>query len=788
MSATAIAAMPRSEPTRARRHIVYNDWIARWFVGAAVGWALVALLLGVVIATELAIPRANLHPMLAYGRLRPLHTNAAIFAFVGNTIFAGIYYSTQRLVKARLASDLLAKIHFYGWQAIIVSAAITLPLGYTQAKEYAELEWPIDIAIAVIWIVFAVNFFLTLKRRAEKHIYVAVWFYIATIVTVAVLHVVNSLAIPVGPLKSYSIFGGAQDALIQWWYGHNAVAFFLTTPVLGLMYYFLPKAADRPVFSYRLSIVHFWALVFVYIWAGPHHLLNTALPDWAQSLGMVFSLMLWAPSWGGMLNGLFTLRGAWDKVRTDPVLKFFVAGLTFYGMATFEGPMLSIRSVSSLAHYTDWIIGHVHAGTLGWNGFMAAGIFYWIVPKLYGTKLYSTRLANAHFWIGTVGILLYVVSMWVAGVTQGLMWRAIDQDGALTYPNFVETVIALKPMYFTRLVGGLLYLAGMIMMTYNLYLTARQGHAVDGEADVLEPTRDQEVPWAKLVFGKPVILAAIVLVLVALFARANPVASPIWLALVFVVGGGALFFQHIADGKAEGAWHRLLEGRALAFTSLTIVAVLVGGVAEIVPVLVVTPPHKHGEETRLATALEIEGRDVYLKEGCYACHSQMIRPMGFEAARYGDPSTIAESRYDHPFQWGSKRTGPDLAREGGKNPSAWHYQHFIDPPGITPGSIMPSYKHFAEEKVDFAKTESKLRGLRSVGVPYSIEQVERAGASARAQAETIHADLAANGIEVPVDSEMVAVIAYMQSLGLPADAPKPELREPAIMATRAGDH
>jgi len=787
MSLAAAANLPLDDREQAptRRHIVYNDWIARWFVGAAVGWSLVALLLGVIIAIELAIPGANLHKTLSYGRLRPLHTNAAIFAFVGNTIFAGIYYSTQRLCKARLASDGLAKFHFFGWQAIIVAAAISLPLGYTQAKEYAELEWPIDIAIAVVWIAFAVNFFWTLARRTEKHLYVALWFYIATIVTVAVLHVVNSLAIPVGPMKSYSIFGGAQDALVQWWYGHNAVAFFLTTPVLGLMYYFLPKAADRPVFSYRLSIVHFWALVFVYIWAGPHHLLNTALPEWAQTIGMVFSLMLWAPSWGGMLNGLFTLRGAWHKVRVDPVLKFFAAGLTFYGMATFEGPLLSIRSVSGLAHYTDWIIGHVHSGTLGWNGFMAAGLFYWMVPKLFGTKLYSARLANTHFWIGTVGILLYVVSMWVAGVTQGLMWRAVDSDGALTYPNFVETVIALRPMYFTRLAGGLLYLTGMIMMAYNLYVTAKQGKAVDGEADVLVPAAEPQTPWLKLVFGKPVILAAIVLSLVALFARADAVSSPVWLVMIFIVGGAVLFVQYVTDKKGDGTWHRLLEGRALAFTALTIVAVLIGGVAEIIPAIVIAPAHKRGEEPRLATALEIEGRDVYLKEGCYNCHSQMIRPLSFEAARYGDASTMTDSMYDHPFQWGSKRTGPDLAREGGKNPSAWHYQHFIDPASITPGSIMPTYAHFTEEKVDFSGTEAKLRGLRAVGVPFTIEQVQRAGAAAKAQAETIKADLMTNGIDVPVDSEMVAVIAYIQSLGLPPDAPKAPPRDQEMTTANA---
>ena len=397
--------------------ITYDDVSVRRFLLASILWGLVGMLLGLVVATQLAFHQLNLAPWFSFGRLRPLHTNAVIFAFVGNMIFAGIYYSTQRLLKTRMASDFLSAVHFWGWQAIIVSAAATLPFGYTQSKEYAELEWPIDIAIALVWVLFAVNFFWTLGRRREPHLFVAIWFYIATIITVAVLHVVNSLSLPVlSGLKSYSIYSGVQDALVQWWYGHNAVAFFLTTPVLGIMYYFLPKAADRPVYSYRLSIIHFWALIFVYIWAGPHHLLYTALPDWAQSMGMLFSLMLWAPSWGGMLNGLLTLRGAWDKLRRDPVLKFFIAGVTFYGMATFEGPLLSIKSVSGLAHYTDWIIGHVHTGALGWNGFMAAGMFYFLVPRLWGRPLYSKNAADFHFWIGTFGILLYTVSMWISGI------------------------------------------------------------------------------------------------------------------------------------------------------------------------------------------------------------------------------------------------------------------------------------------------------------------------------------------------------------------------------------
>jgi cytochrome c oxidase cbb3-type subunit I/II len=749
--------------------IVYNDWVARRFVGAAVVWGIVGMLVGALAALQLAFWQANLPPYLTFGRIRPLHTNAVIFAFVGNMMFAGIYYSTQRLVKARLPSDVLAKIHFWGWQLIVVAAAVTLPLGFTQGKEYAELEWPIDIAIAVVWIVFAVEFFWTLARRTEKHLYVAIWFYIATIITVAVLHVVNSLAIPVFAMKSYSLFGGAKDALIQWWYGHNAVAFFLTTPILGIMYYFLPKAAERPVYSYRLSVVHFWSLIFVYIWAGPHHLLNTALPDWAQTLGMVFSVMLWAPSWGGMLNGLLTLKGAWGKVRSDPVLKFFAAGVTFYGMATFEGPLLSIKSVNGLAHYTDWIIGHVHNGALGWNGFMAAGMFYWMVPRLYGQKLYSRKLADGHFWIGTFGILLYVVAMWVSGITQGLMWRAVDAHGGLAYPNFVETVNAIRPMYWMRLVGGSMYLIGMLMMAYNLWRTVRAGKPVDGEATVVVPaTAPPETPWAEILLGKPVILVTIVSVIAATMAVVNNEASLTLAAMAVTVSILGTIALHLASDRTRPHWHRLLEGRALMFTAFTVIAVLAGGVAELLPSVLATPPQdalaQHQEPYR---ALELEGRDVYVREGCYTCHSQMIRTMSFESKRYGEASTMADSMYDHPFQWGSKRTGPDLAREGGKYPNLWHYRHMIDPRSVSAGSIMPPFPALATTEVEASRTADKMRALRSIGVPYDARQIEAATADEAAQGVEIANNLRNDGAaEVDPRSEMVALIAYLQRLGV----------------------
>lgn len=745
--------------------VVYNDAISRRFVFASVAFGIVALLVGIVVALQLTFWQLNLPPYLSFGRLRPLHTNAAIFAFVGNMLFAGIYYSTQRLLKTRIASDLLATIHFWGWQLIIVAAAITLPLGFTQGKEYAELEWPIDIAIALVWVVFAVNFFWTLARRNEKHLYVALWFYIATIVTVAVLHIVNSLAIPVGPLKSYSIFGGAQDALVQWWYGHNAVAFFLTTPILGIMYYFLPKAAGRPVYSYRLSIIHFWALIFLYIWAGPHHLLNTALPDWAQSLGMVFSLMLWAPSWGGMINGLFTLRGAWDKVRVDPVLKFFVAGVTFYGMATFEGPLLSIKSVSSLAHYTDWIIGHVHGGALGWNGFMAAGMFYWMVPRLYGTTLYSKKAAEAHFYLGTIGILMYVVAMWVSGVTQGMMWRAVSPQGGLMYPSFVETLLAIRPMYVIRAVGGLLYLVGMGLMAWNLVKTALAGKAVDGEAEVVPLERGPVVPWRSLLLGRPVVVAALVIGLSIWSGFLDEIGAIGFIAFVVIFAVGAGVLLQITRPKGQPTWHSLLEGRPLVFTVLAIIAVLIGGAAEIIPALVINRVDRRTAETRPYRPLELEGRDIYLREGCYLCHSQMIRPMQFETLRYGDRSQLKDSIWDHPFQWGSKRTGPDLARVGGKYPNLWHREHLIDPRSTSPGSNMPSYAFLEERTVDFERTAGKVDAMQKIGVPYTDAEVASAASAAADQARQIALDLHAAGSEVRATSELVALIAYLQSLG-----------------------
>ncbi|MCY3768444.1 MAG: cytochrome-c oxidase, cbb3-type subunit I [Gammaproteobacteria bacterium] len=465
----------------------YNDRIVKQFAIMTVVWGVVGMLVGVLIAAQLAWPILNFDiPWLTYGRLRPLHTNAVIFAFGGSALFATSYYIVQRTCGVRLVADWLAGFTFWGWQCVILLAAVTLPLGITSSKEYAELEWPIDILITLVWVAYAVVFFGTIMKRKIPHIYVANWFFGGFILTIAVLHVVNSAALPVSLFKSYSAYAGVQDAMVQWWYGHNAVGFFLTAGFLGIMYYFIPKQANRPIYSYRLSVVHFWALVFTYIWAGPHHLHYTALPDWAQSLGMVFSVILLAPSWGGMINGIMTLSGAWEKLRTDPILKFLIVSVSFYGMSTFEGPMMSIKTVNALSHYTDWTIGHVHAGALGWVGFISIGAMYYLIPRLFNRELYSLKLVETHFWVATIGIVLYITAMWVSGVMQGLMWRAINTDGTLTY-SFIESVQAMHPYYIVRFLGGFLYLLGMLIMAYNAIRTIWGAPSPAAVADTAQP-------------------------------------------------------------------------------------------------------------------------------------------------------------------------------------------------------------------------------------------------------------------------------------------------------------
>ncbi len=735
-------AADHEETTGPLEQFTYNDAIVRKFVLVTLMWALVAALAGVVIATQLAWPGLfGGIEWLSFGRLRPLHTNAAIFAFAGNAIFAAIYYSTQRLCKARMFSDLLGNLHFWGWQLIIVAAAVTLPLGITQGKEYAELEWPIDIAIAVVWVgFFGVNFFGTLARRRERHMYVALWFYIATIVTVAMLHVFNSLAIPASLIKSYSMYAGVQDAFMQWWYGHNAVAFFLTTPFLGLMYYFLPKAAEKPVFSYRLSIVHFWSLVFIYIWAGPHHLHYTALPGWASSLGMLFSLMLWMPSWGGGINGLLTLRGAWSKVTADPVLKFFVVGITFYMMSTFEGPMLSIKSVNALSHYTDWTIAHVHGGALGWNGFMAFGMMYWLMPRLFQTPLWSRKLAEWHFWIGTIGIALYVLAIYTAGITQGLMWRAFDESGSLQFPDFIETTIALMPMYWVRVVGGLLYVSGIVLMAVNVVQTWR---------------------------GRPAVYAETVHEAPALVRRYTDPPQPDPRIT------GVTEFGKKLDVFLQGIWHRRWERLPLLFTIWTLVAVAIASLFEIIPTFLIRSNVPSIASVQPYTPLELAGREIYIAEGCYNCHSQMIRPIWAETKRYGEYSKPGEFVYDHPFQWGSRRIGPDLAREGGKQSSDWHVRHLENPRQLIAQSIMPAYPHLLNKQLDFEVIQSRVNVMAMLGVPYG-EAVKQGKAPemARAQAQQLAAELVAQGGYTGLeDKQIIAVVAYLQRLGTDINKP-----------------
>ena len=689
----------------------YDNKIVRNFAYATILWSIVGMLVGVIIAFQLAYPALNLGiPFTTFGRLRPLHTNAVIFAFVGNGIFTGTYYMLPRLLKTGMWSKALGKIHFWGWQLIIVSAAVTLPLGLTEGKEYAELIWPIDIVITLIWVVFGINMFATILTRRERHLYVAIWFLIGTWVTVALLHIVNSFALPTSLTHSYSWYAGVQDALVQWWYGHNAVAFFLTTPYLGLMYYFVPKAAQRPVYSYRWSIIHFWALIFIYIWAGPHHLLYTALPDWAQSLGVVFSIMLILPSWGGMLNGIFTLRGAWDKVKEDPILKMFVVALTCYGMSTFEGPMLSLKNVNAVAHYTDWIVAHVHVGALGWNGFLTFGMLYWMIPRIFNTKLYSVKWANTHFLIGTIGILLYAIPMYWASFSQALMWKEFTPEGQLKY-QFLETVTRIIPMYILRGLGGTIYLSGAVLMVVNLVKTIKSGSLVEEET--------AEAPSLKSI--------------------------------------------PLPEGKAY--WHSIIERRPVQMLVMSLIVVSIGGAIELIPTFLVKENIPTISTVKPYTPLELQGRDIYIREGCYTCHSQMIRPFRDEVARYGDYSKSGEFVYDHPFQWGSKRTGPDLAREGGKYSNSWHYRHMYAPDEISQGSIMPAYSWLHENDLDISTTAVKIRAMQTLGVPYPKGFDLQANADLRIQADEIAAELKSNKIKADSKKEIIALIAYLQRIG-----------------------
>jgi cytochrome c oxidase cbb3-type subunit I/II len=696
----------------------YDYKIVKQFIMATLTWGIVAIIVGLLIALQLAFPLFNFDlEYTTFGRLRPLHTNAVIFAFIGNAIFAGVYYALQKLLKTRMYSDKLSAINFWGWQLIIVLAAVTLIMGITTSKEYAELEWPIDILIAVVWIVFGWNMIGTILIRRVQHIYAAIWWFIATFLGIAMLHVVNSLALPVTLFKSYSIYAGAQDAVVQWWYGHNAVAFFLTTPFLGLMYYYLPKIANRPIYSYKLSIIHFWSLIFLYMWAGPHHLLYQALPEWAQALGTTFSIMLIAPSWGGMINGFLTLRGAWDKVRDSAELKFFVVALTAYGMATFEGPMMSLKNVNSITHFTDWTIAHVHIAGMGWNAGMVFGMLYWMVPLIFNTKLYSKKLANTHFWIATLGILIYAIPLYWAAVTQWLMLREYTPEGFLAYPNFLETLTQVIPMYVARIVGGTLFVTGFIIMLYNMVKTVKSGSFVNNVA--------AEAP-----------------ALVPLGVR-NPDRETV---------------------------HRWLERKGVRFSIIAFIVLAIGGAVEIIPMILFKSNIPTIETVTPYSPLELEGRDVYVSEGCYVCHSQMVRPFRSETDRYGEYSKIGEFVYDHPYQWGSRRIGPDLGRAGViggpmyKN-AAWHYNHFMDPQKMNAQSTMPKYPWLEKKEINLELTPAKIRAMQTLGVPYPEGYDQEAVEDLRKQGAEVAANLLASGIEVSPTSQMVAMIAYLHKLG-----------------------
>lgn len=696
----------------------YDNKIVKLFVLATIIWGVVGVLVGILVALQIAYPAFNFGiEYTSFGRMRPLHTNAIIFAFVGNAIFAGVYYSMQKLLKTRMFSDVLSKVHFWGWQLIIVLAAVTFALGFTTSKEYAELEWPIDIMITIVWVVFGWNMIGTIVKRRVQHIYAAIWWYLATFLGVAILHVVNSFELPVTLFKSYSIYAGAQDAVVQWWYGHNAVAFFLTTPFLGLMYYFLPKAANRPIYSYRLSIIHFWSLIFLYMWAGPHHLLYQALPDWVQALGVTFSIMLIAPSWGGMINGLLTLRGAWDRVRDSAALKFLVVAVTAYGLSTFEGPMMSLRNVNQITHFTDWTIAHTHIAGMAWNGGIVFGMLYWLVPKLFRTKLYSQKLANAHFWIATLSILVYAIPLYWSAVTQWLMLREYTPEGFLAYPIFMETLTQILPMYTLRIISGVMFITGFLLMVFNMFKTMALGQMEANEAS--------EAP-----------------ALVLAGAR-NPLKETV---------------------------HRWLERKAVRFSIWVFIALFIGGAVEIIPMVFVKSNIPTIEAVTPYTPLELEGRDVYIKDGCYTCHSQVIRPFRWETDRYGDYSKVGEFVYDHPYLWGSRRTGPDLARAGNMNGpmyknATWHYNHFMDPRKLNDQSIMPNYAWYAKKEIDLSLTPNKIRAMQTLGVPYPEGYDQVAVDDLLQQAAGIVADLKNSGIEVSPTSQMVAMIAYMHKLG-----------------------
>ncbi len=744
----------------------YDDGIVRAFAVATLFWGLVATLLGLAVAHLLVIPKMfGEDPVLSFGRLRPLHTNAAIFAFVGNALFAAVYYSTQRLCKSRMWSGLLSQLHFWGWQFIVIAAAVTLPFGVTQGKALAELEWPIDLWIALVWIgFFGLNFFMTLRRRRTQRLHVSLWFYIVTIVTVAVLHIVSNVVLPIDQVTSYPLFAGVHDAVIQWCYGYNAVSFLLLMPFLGLMYYFLPKAVGQPIHSYRLAILHFWSLALLFAWAGPHRIHYTAMPEWVSSLGMLTGLMLWMPSWGGLVNGLMTLRSRWDKVSSDSVLKFFLVAVVFYGITTFESALLSIKSISSLSHYSDWTIAHVHAGAMGWNGMLAFGMIYWLMPRIFQTNVWSEKAIKFHFWIATIGLLLSVVPLYIAGFQEAWMWGALDELGNLKYPDFVDSINAVKMMWWLRIVGGLIYVVGIITMTVNFVMTW------------LSRPSQYEVPVHRI---DPV---------------SSDASSGSSLGLLGEIAtrldnAPVLDAARSMERGMQLAWHQRWERLPSRFANLMLLAIIVASVIQVVPVFLVRSNVPKIATVKPYTPLELAGREIYVAEGCYNCHSQMVRSLVAETKRYGDYSQPGEFIYDYPFQWGNRRIGPDLAREGvNRQTSLWHWNHLEDPTKLVEDSVMPSYAHLLDTAIDYEKIVERVKVMERLGVPYGqgesesdAEDVDYAQL-ARDQAERVAAEVVSAGGTIrrgdvmTLDSQAVALIAYLQRLGTDLTAP-PETKE-----------
>lgn len=737
----------------------YDDGIVRLFVMATLFWGLAATAGGLLVGILLVAPEIfEANDRLGFGRMRPVHTNLGVFAFVGNALFAAVYYSTQRLCKAGMWSRALSWLHFLSWQGIIVAGSVTLPMGITQGKEFAEWEWPIDLAIAVSWIgFFGVNFFMTLAHRRERHLYISLWFYIATIVVVSVAHVLNSLVLPMGLGKSLPLYAGVQDAIVQWFYGQNMIAFFMTMPFLGLMYYFIPKATSRPIHSYKLAIVHFWALVLLYVWLGPHHLHYTAAPQWITTIATIAGLLLWLPMWAGLLNGWMTLRGGakeTDGQSNAVTLKFFTVGLVSYAWLAIEGPMLSLQSASACAQYTDWGIASIHVIALGWCGMMTFGMIYWLLPRLFQTQLWSCKAVSFHYGLSVLGILLSVVPIYLAGFAQSAMWFSMDDVGNLTSLEFADSIAAVKWMWHLRLLGGVFFIAGMVLMAVNTAMT-----------------------WARRPKSYKVL-----------------VHQPPTYQVSEVRPGGASELDDVPvlqaakklDVFSRLDWHRGWERATGNFVRVILAVVAIAGVFQLVPVFLIRGSVPIVDTVKSYTPLELAGRDIYVAEGCFNCHSQMIRPLVAETSRYGEFSAADEFAFDRPFQWGSRRIGPDLAREGGKNSSSWHWFHLDNPRGEQgdKNSVMPSFVHLLDRELNFSSIPQRVETAHRLGAPYTKAELQKSVSMARRQAEEIAAEIVAGGGPIrrgglmTYDSQAVALIAYLQRLGTDRFAtPEPQSAE-----------